>query len=203
MDIFVADTWMLRIPCVSCSHQYPKRCTLTLIVGPKNLLSIHIQHSDVWTPLWKDYRSVMENCFLWQVMYKILVTNHWRFPLAGQAQPKTWCSSCTKGSLEDVTHCFWSYFEFQEVWDWVQILVQRAISSQSSYVMLTAPRSCQESAYHATTRFQIIGGISSEWLQCCKSRRSDAVDVWVKSYRQPTSFSQKLGTDSNFTCMRQ
>lgn len=109
-DIFAADTKFLRI--------IQARVSSILHIGPHRWteeFSWQPQHSDLRNPLWKDYRAAVENCFLWQRLYRITATNHWRFPLAGQAQRETWCSRCMAGALEDVTHCFWAYIESQEV----------------------------------------------------------------------------------------
>lgn len=90
-------------------------------------------------PLLKDYRAAIENCFLWQILYRIPATNHWRFPLDGQSQPDTWCTHCMGRALEDVMHCFWRCLESCKVWIWIQILVQKASNSQCSFVSLFAP----------------------------------------------------------------
>lgn len=132
-EIFAVDTKLLRI--LQSPHSE------SLQIGPHRWtveLAWHPRPSDLWAPLWKDYRAAVENYFLWQLMYRILTTNHWRFPLAGQAQPETWCLRCPDRALKDGMHCFWTCAESREVWEWIWILVQRSVSSQSSYVTLTA-----------------------------------------------------------------
>lgn len=78
-ELFTTDTRHLRImqsPAHHDLHIGPHRWTVELAWFP--------QQSALWIPLWKDYRSAVENCFLWQLTYRIPATNHWRFPLAGQ-----------------------------------------------------------------------------------------------------------------------
>lgn len=133
-EIFTADTRQLRLlqsPAAEPLHIGPHKWTVEFSWTPRPSL--------LWNPLWKSYRAEIENCFLWQIMYRIPATDQWRFPLAGETQPETWCTRCQGRALEDVTHCFWACPKSMEIWDWIRMLVQRAVQSQTSYVTLTAP----------------------------------------------------------------
>lgn len=97
------------------------------------------QQKELWLPLWKDFRAAIKNCFLWQLLCHIPATNHWRFPLAGQTDPLTWCERCTDNQIEDILHCFWKCPGSVAVWSWINVLVQRSTPNQSSVVSLIAP----------------------------------------------------------------
>lgn len=42
---------------------------------------------DVWQFTWMDFRSAAENTFLWQILYRILATQRWRFPERAREDP--------------------------------------------------------------------------------------------------------------------
>lgn len=73
---------------------------------------------EIWTSTWLPYRSAAENTFLWQMIYRIPATNHWRLPDRPASDPDTWCPRCDLHVLEDTLHCIWACVESRKCWDW-------------------------------------------------------------------------------------
>lgn len=73
---------------------------------------------DVWQSTWLKFRSATENTFMWQIFYRILATQTWRFPQKPASDPEIWCLRCSTGTPEDVLHCIWSCPASRRCWDW-------------------------------------------------------------------------------------
>lgn len=74
--------------------------------------------ADVWTDTWISYRSMAENTFLWQLIYRIPATNKWRFPDRAASDPDTWCVRCQQRCPEDLLHCMWACPNANRCWSW-------------------------------------------------------------------------------------
>lgn len=78
---------------------------------------------DIWTSTWIPYRSAAENTFLWQLIYRIPTTNHWRLPDRPASDPDTWCPLCDLHIPEDNLNCIWAYVESRKCWDWCSFIL--------------------------------------------------------------------------------
>lgn len=63
--------------------------------------------ADIWTSTWLLYRSAIENAFLWQLIYRVIATQRWRFPSRPTTDETTWCTRCSGGHHENVLHRLW------------------------------------------------------------------------------------------------
>lgn len=84
-------------------------------------LDLHLP--SLWHATWLPFRSASENCFLWQLVYRIPATQHWRFPELPATDPRTWCTRCDRQRMEDIIHCIWSCPVSREVWKWVNYVL--------------------------------------------------------------------------------
>lgn len=86
----------------------------------------------LWKETWLSFRSSTENCFLWQLIYRIPATQHWRFPDLPPTDRQTWCTRCDRGVMEDIIHCIWLCPVSREVWRWVGYVLSISTSQQNS-----------------------------------------------------------------------
>lgn len=63
---------------------------------------------NVWSGIWLNFRSASENTFLWQVFFRVIATQRWRFPYLLPNDPQTFCTRCDLGERDDILHCLWS-----------------------------------------------------------------------------------------------
>lgn len=50
--------------------------------------------ADIWTSTWLTFQGACENTFLWQLVYRVIARQHWRFPTRSALDPSTWCTRC-------------------------------------------------------------------------------------------------------------
>lgn len=73
---------------------------------------------EIWRETWLNYRAANENTFLWQLYYRAIATQRWRFPSLPVADPQILCTRCDLGEKEDVLHCVWGCPQSQPCWTW-------------------------------------------------------------------------------------
>lgn len=83
----------------------------------ENQLNVPIPEN-IWMSTWLAGRSVCENAFLWQLMYRVIATQRWHFPGRLTSDASTWCSRCLRGVQEDVFHCIWDCTVSRTCWRW-------------------------------------------------------------------------------------
>lgn len=81
---------------------------------------------DLWETTWLPFCSASENMFLWQIMYRALATNAWRFPGRPDTDPVTWCTRCSRQQKGDIAHCLVQCPVSVEVWNWCESLLRWA-----------------------------------------------------------------------------
>lgn len=106
---------------------------------------------NIWSSIWISYRGASENTFLWQLLYRVIATQKWRFPTTPATYPCTWCTRCTAGLKEYLTHCIWSCSISIQCWQWGEFLLQ-AISPHSRPLS-----SCALLTFSLLPLFQRIG----------------------------------------------
>lgn len=79
---------------------------------------------DIWASTWCSYRSAGENTFMWQLVYRIIATQKWRFPTRIDSDESTWCTRCSAGVREDVMHCIWSCRISRQCWQWCKFMLR-------------------------------------------------------------------------------
>lgn len=77
----------------------------------------------LWNLTWLNFRSASENTFLWQLIYRVIATQRWRFPTRSNQDISTWCTRCSLGLREDITHCIWACPLSTECWQWGETLL--------------------------------------------------------------------------------
>lgn len=65
-----------------------------------------------------NFRGASENTFLWQVYFRSIATQRWRFPSLPADDPLLRCTRCDLGAKEDVIHFLWSCPLALECWQW-------------------------------------------------------------------------------------
>lgn len=90
----------------------------------------------IWTTTWLNYRSANENTFMWQLLYRVIATQRWRFPSRDPTDPTTWCTRCTEATQEDVTHCLWSCPISAHCWRWGESILQAASGNAHNQITL-------------------------------------------------------------------
>lgn len=73
---------------------------------------------DIWSGMWLNFRGASENTFLWQLVYRVIATQKWRFPALPAVDPQVHCTRCDLGVREDVVHCVWGCSLSQPCWQW-------------------------------------------------------------------------------------
>lgn len=89
----------------------------------QTFFQLELNLPSLWRDTWLPFRSMSENCFLWQMLYRIPATQHWRFPGLPPTDRQTWCTRCDTHEMEDIVHCIWSCPVSREVWKWVNFLL--------------------------------------------------------------------------------
>lgn len=74
---------------------------------------------------------------MWQLVYKVIATQKWRYPTRNAADESTWCTRCMGGHQEDVTHCIWSCTQSRQCWTWVDFILDSVASLGPGYVRVT------------------------------------------------------------------
>lgn len=73
---------------------------------------------DIWSRTWSNFRGANENTFLWQLFYRAIATQRWRFPSVPGDDPCIRCTRCNMGVKEDIIHCVWGCPVSQPCWQW-------------------------------------------------------------------------------------
>lgn len=81
----------------------------------------------IWHNICRPYCSTRKKCFLWQVMYDVPTTNHWRFPRINRNDPATWCMACPLRQHEDLIHLLWNCPPIKPIWNWIANILRYAI----------------------------------------------------------------------------
>lgn len=71
-----------------------------------------------WKEIWLKFRGANENMFLWQITFRAIATQRWRFPGLSASDPSTWCTRCNIGVREDIQHCLWLCPQSLPCWRW-------------------------------------------------------------------------------------
>lgn len=71
----------------------------------------------IWQRIWMNFGGASENTFLWQLYFRAIATQRWRFPSA-PPDPQIQCSRCDTREREDLIHCIWSCPLARPCWDW-------------------------------------------------------------------------------------
>lgn len=77
----------------------------------------------IWHDTWLKFRGASENMFLWQIVFRVIATQSWRFPALPAIDPMTWCTRCDLRTREDIQHCLWSCPFSQPCWQWANSLL--------------------------------------------------------------------------------
>lgn len=72
----------------------------------------------IWQETWLSFRGASENTFLWQLFYRAIATQRWRFPSIPPDDPQIRCTRCDLGVKEDIVHCVWSCPLSHPCWQW-------------------------------------------------------------------------------------
>lgn len=91
---------------------------------------------NIWSSIWIQYRGASENAFLWQLLYRVIATQHWRFPTCPATDPSTWCTRCTAGIREDLTHCIWSCSISEHCWLWGTHLLHLSLGNSAATIQI-------------------------------------------------------------------
>lgn len=91
----------------------------------------------IWSGIWLNFRSASENTFLWQLLYRAIATQRWRFPRQHHTDATTWCTRCTQGTQEDVFHCIWACPISIQCWKWGESILQAAAVDPLDRITLT------------------------------------------------------------------
>lgn len=73
---------------------------------------------DIWRDMWITFRGANENTLLWQMYYRAIATQRWRFPSLPANDLQINCIRCELGIKEDIVHCVWSCPLSQPCWQW-------------------------------------------------------------------------------------
>jgi hypothetical protein len=87
---------------------------------------------------WLPYRAAKENCFLWQILYRVPATQKWRFLELSRIDRATHCTRCNRGHQEDIIHCIWNCSQSLIVWDWIRRILEIASPVSGANLELTA-----------------------------------------------------------------
>lgn len=87
--------------------------------------------SRLWAQTWLNFRSANENTFLWQLVYRVIATQRWRFPTRSNQDISTWCTRCELGLREDIMHCIWSCPLSYSCWQWGESMLSAASQNGS------------------------------------------------------------------------
>lgn len=90
----------------------------------------------IWGSIWVSSRGASENVFLWQLLYRIIATQKWRFPRSSATDPHTWCTRCTLGIREDIIHCIWNCPISALCWRWCEYLLSLASTNRTAHIAL-------------------------------------------------------------------
>lgn len=84
---------------------------------------------EIWSKTWLNFIGASENTFLWQLYYRAIATQKWRFPSAPADDIRIRCTRCEMGTKEDISHCIWGCPKSQPCWSWGMELL-KACSDQ-------------------------------------------------------------------------
>lgn len=102
----------------------------------QELFRLDLHLPTLWKETWLPFRSMSENCFLWQLLYRIPATQHWRFPQLPAADQRTWCTRCNSQVMEDILHCIWYCPISREVWKWVNYIISISANQSTQYPLI-------------------------------------------------------------------
>jgi hypothetical protein len=90
----------------------------------------------LWQQTWVSWRSAKENAFLWQMLYWVPATQHWRFPQLSRLDDSTHCTRYRRNQVEDILHCMWSCPRSGRVWSWIIKLLEVASKAGEKPIVL-------------------------------------------------------------------
>lgn len=91
----------------------------------------------LWKETWHTCRAEAENCFLWQLIYQVPTTRHYRRHYPGVTYADTLCTRCTLTVPEDIKHCIFFCPASQQIWQWTALLLTRLASTQDPQISFT------------------------------------------------------------------
>lgn len=91
----------------------------------------------IWSSIWLLYRGAAKNTFLWQLLYRVIATQQWRFPQKPATDPCTWCTRCEIGVREDLIHCIWSCVISVQSWNWGSSLLKASSPNHTAQIQLS------------------------------------------------------------------
>lgn len=134
---------------------------------------------EIWRSTWANFRGASENVFLWQQLYQIIATQHWRFPRSLATDTHTWCTRCSIGIREDVIHCLWACPTSAHCWRWCKFLLGLASTNGPSH-----QRSCLclclwpgRNPMNGTSRSNY--GRFYDWCSTGRSGRTGTATSWL------------------------
>lgn len=90
----------------------------------------------IWASTWISYRGTAENAFMWQLLYRVITTQPWRYPAKPATDPNVWCTRCNTNTREDTIHCQWSCPISVTCWQWGAQLLQIATPNREAVINL-------------------------------------------------------------------
>lgn len=126
---------------------------------------------------------------LWQVLYRSIATQSWRFPTRSSLDASTWCTRCSLEVKENIIHCLWACPISLPCWRWGEELLRTASASHTHHrslspihiflaVALPAEWGVPEKLWH-TVRAVLI------W-QIWKDRNSHYMTGWPSTVQRIT-----------------
>lgn len=91
---------------------------------------------NIWDDTWQPYRSAKESTFLWQVAYRAIATQGWRYPNCPHTDPRTHCTRCDLAQKEDVLHCLWLCPASLVCWRWCEVVLALAAETVVTRIQL-------------------------------------------------------------------
>ncbi|CAM6091751.1 unnamed protein product [Calypogeia fissa] len=73
----ITKEWRSQFPTKTLVHAYQ---VLNGTLQKISTVEIPSLESQLWENTWISYRAAKENCFFWQVLYRVLATQRWRQP---------------------------------------------------------------------------------------------------------------------------
>lgn len=126
------DTSATQLRSLQARHrQVPHKATQKWEIALSSPLPVN-----VWMNTWLPYRGTSENTFMWQLLYRVIATQHWRSPSTPATDPDVWCTRCNLGIMEDTEHCVWSCPISATCWQWGNHLLRLSASNREANIVL-------------------------------------------------------------------
>lgn len=90
----------------------------------------------LWSAICKSFRSTKHNALAWQVAYRIIATNKWRFPKLLDLDQLKACATCRPHVLVDVNHVVWGCPQANRIWKWSTFMLQLMDRDDSQVVCI-------------------------------------------------------------------